>query len=43
MSDDAIQNTMELMQILSFLHHDGIPEEIFHQAWTGLWDGGNSG
>jgi hypothetical protein len=35
-SDDAIQNAMELMQILRFLHHDGILE-IFHQAWTDLW------
>jgi hypothetical protein len=29
MSDDEIQDTMELTQMLSFLHHDGIPEEIF--------------
>jgi hypothetical protein len=42
MLDGAVQDTMELTQMLSFLH-DGIPEEIFHQAWTGLWDGGNSG
>jgi hypothetical protein len=43
MSDDAAQDAVKLTQMLSFLHHDGIPEEIFYQAWTGLWDGGNSG
>ena len=38
MSDDAVRDAVELMQMFSFLHRDGLSEEIFHQAWTGLWN-----
>jgi hypothetical protein len=38
MSDVAVQDAVELMQMFSFLHRDGLSEEIFHQAWTGLWN-----
>lgn len=30
-SEDG-REAMKLLQIFSFLHHDGISEEIFHQA-----------
>lgn len=33
MSSEARRDALELLQILGFLHHDGIPEDIFHRAW----------
>jgi hypothetical protein len=38
MSGDAVQDAVELMQMFSFLHRDGLSEKIFHQACTGLWN-----
>jgi tetratricopeptide (TPR) repeat protein len=38
MADVAAKNAMELLQIFSFLHHEGISEEIFRRAWTNLWN-----
>jgi hypothetical protein len=35
MSDDAVQDAVELMRMFSFLHRDRLSEEIFHQTWTG--------
>jgi hypothetical protein len=42
MSGDAAKDAVKLLQMFSFLHHDGISEEMFHRAWTGLWDGEHS-
>jgi tetratricopeptide (TPR) repeat protein len=39
MSGDGAKDAVELLQMFGFLHHDGISEEIFHRAWTGLWNG----
>jgi len=39
MSGDAAKDAVKLLQMFSFLHHDGISEEMFHRAWTGLWNG----
>ena len=33
MSSEAGRDAIELLQIFSFLHHDGISEEMFHRAW----------
>ena len=38
MSGGRAKDAVELLQMFSFLHHDGISEEIFHRAWTGLWN-----
>jgi tetratricopeptide (TPR) repeat protein len=35
-SSDVAQDAVELLQIFSFLHHEGISEEMFHQAWKGI-------
>jgi hypothetical protein len=40
MPGHGAKDAMELLQMFSFLHHDGISEEIFRRAWTGLWNGG---
>jgi tetratricopeptide (TPR) repeat protein len=37
MSGDAAKDAVKLLQMFSFLHHDGISEEMFHRAWIGLW------
>jgi tetratricopeptide (TPR) repeat protein len=42
MSGDTAKDAVELLQMFSFLHHDGISEEIFYRAWTGLWNGEHS-
>ncbi len=36
MSSEAGRDAIELLQIFSFLHHDGISEEIFYRAWKTL-------
>jgi tetratricopeptide (TPR) repeat protein len=33
---EAARDAIELLQIFSFFHHDGISEEIFHRAWETL-------
>ena len=38
MSDTAAEDAMELLQMFSFLHHEGISEEMFRRAWTNLWN-----
>ncbi|KAF6238805.1 hypothetical protein HO173_003312 [Letharia columbiana] len=35
-SSEAGQDAIELLQIFSYLHHDGISEEIFYRAWKTL-------
>ena len=37
-SDAAAENAIELLQMFSFLHYEGISEEIFRRAWTSLWN-----
>ena len=39
MSSEAGQNALELLQIFSFLHYEGISEEIFSQAYHTLRNG----
>ena len=36
MSSEDGQDAIDLLQTFSFLHHDGISEEIFQRAWKGL-------
>ena len=36
MSSEAGQDALELLQVFSFLHHEGISEEIFSQAYHAL-------
>jgi tetratricopeptide (TPR) repeat protein len=36
MPGDAAKDAVKLLQMFSFLHHDGISEEMFYRAWTGL-------
>ena len=36
MSSEAGRDAVELLQIFSFLHHEGISEEIFYRAWKTL-------
>src|SRR5271155_5179209 len=38
MSNIAAEDAMELLQIFSFLHHEGISEEMFRRAWTNIWN-----
>jgi Tetratricopeptide repeat len=33
---ETARDAVELLQVFSFLHHDGISEEIFHEAWKNL-------
>lgn len=33
---DSARDAMELLQIISFLHNERIPEEVFHRAWKYL-------
>jgi tetratricopeptide (TPR) repeat protein len=33
---EAARDAIELLQIFSFFHYDGISEEIFHRAWENL-------
>jgi hypothetical protein len=40
---EAARDAIELLHIFSFLHHDGISEEIFHQAWENLQKDTHSG
>jgi tetratricopeptide (TPR) repeat protein len=40
---EAARDAIELLQIFSFLHHDGISEEIFHRAWENLQKDMHSG
>ena len=40
---EAARDAIELLQIFSFLHHDGISEEIFHRAWENLQKDTHSG
>ncbi|KAL8921610.1 MAG: hypothetical protein Q9172_003935 [Xanthocarpia lactea] len=35
---EAGQDALELLQIFSFFHYEGIPEEIFYRAWRDLHD-----
>jgi tetratricopeptide (TPR) repeat protein len=37
MSTADAHDAVEILQMFSFLHHDGISEEIFQQAWKNLW------
>jgi hypothetical protein len=37
MSSADAHDAVEILQMFSFLHHSGISEEIFHQAWKNLW------
>lgn len=39
MSSEAGRDAIELLKIFSFLHHDGISEEMFHRAWKHMWSG----
>ncbi|KAL9045065.1 MAG: hypothetical protein Q9214_001845 [Letrouitia sp. 1 TL-2023] len=43
MSSEAGQDALELLQIFSFLHHEGISEEIFSRAWHALRNDMQSG
>lgn len=36
MSSAAGRDALELLQIFGFLHHEGIPEELFYRAWCTL-------
>ena len=36
MSTADAHDAVEILQMFSFLHHNGISEEIFHQAWKNL-------
>jgi len=38
MLDGTVQDAVELMQMFSFLHRDGLSEEIFRQSWTGVME-----
>ena len=40
--DETSHNAMELLQIFSFLHYDGITEDIFEQAWRNNYRRGDS-
>jgi tetratricopeptide (TPR) repeat protein len=42
MPGDAAKDAVKLLQMFSFLHHDGISEEMFYRAWTGLSNERNS-
>ena len=35
-SNETGQDALELLRVFSFLHYNGIPEEIFHRAWGNL-------
>ena len=41
MPGETRQDALQLLQIFSFFHYEGIPEEMFHQLWnvlrTGAW------
>ena len=37
MSTADAHDALEILQVFSFLHHDGISEEIFQRAWENLW------
>ena len=32
-ANEAGRDTLELFNVFSFLHHNGIPEDVFHRAW----------
>lgn len=36
LSSDAANLAMDLLHIFSFLHYEGIPEDMFHKAWKAL-------
>ncbi len=36
MSSEVGQDALEILQMFSFFHYEGIPEEIFYRAWRGL-------
>ena len=36
MSSETAKNAIELLQFFSFLHYEGISEEIFKRAWTNM-------
>ncbi|KAL8955282.1 MAG: hypothetical protein Q9183_006709, partial [Haloplaca sp. 2 TL-2023] len=36
MSTEAAQDALALLRMFSFLHYEGIPEEIFSRAWRGV-------
>ena len=38
MSNEAGRDALELLNLFSFLHYDGIPGEIFHRAWQRMGD-----
>ena len=38
MQDEMGRDVFELLQIFSFLHYNGISEEIFHRGWQ-AWRG----
>ena len=38
MSTTDAHDAVEILQMFSFLHYDGISEEIFQQAWKNLWN-----
>ena len=40
--DETSHNAMELLRIFSFLHYDGITEDIFEQAWRNNYRRGDS-
>jgi len=42
MSTETGQDALALLQVFSFLHHEGISEEIFCRAWRSLQDGRQS-
>ncbi|KAL9606787.1 MAG: hypothetical protein Q9179_000077 [Wetmoreana sp. 5 TL-2023] len=37
MSTEAGQDALALLRMFSFLHYEGISEEIFHRVWRGLY------
>jgi Tetratricopeptide repeat len=42
-SNADAEDAVEILQMFGFLHYDGISEEIFRQAWKGLWTQQHSG
>ncbi|KAK2765629.1 hypothetical protein FQN54_008483 [Arachnomyces sp. PD_36] len=36
MSGETSENSLELLRILCFLHHDNVPEDIFRFAWENI-------
>jgi hypothetical protein len=35
MASETATNAVEIIRIFSFLHHDGVTEDIFYRAWKG--------